>query len=139
VLSFLNTLSPNDIDYIRVLTGPEGATYGLRGGHGVIEIHTANKLKNYASTNGIKTIIPQGFHVPQPFNMPDYHNKEIKYSKFPDQRTAIYWNGNIITDNDGKAIINFFTADMPAIYVVTVTGITATGNNICKTITISRK
>src|SRR6266536_3207025 len=91
VLSFLNTLSPNDIDYIRVLTGPEGATYGLRGGHGVIEIHTANKLKNYASTNGI------------------------------------------------KAIINFFTADMPAIYVVTVTGITATGNNICKTITISRK
>jgi hypothetical protein len=139
VLSFLKSLSSADIDYIKILTGPEGAIYGLRGGHGVIEVHSSGRLTNYASSNGLKTLYPKGFHVAPAFAMPDYKNNEIKYSKFPDLRTTIYWNGDIITDKDGKAAINFFTADTPATYVVTVTGVTANGDKIYKNIIISRK
>jgi hypothetical protein len=73
------------------------------------------------------------------FSMPDYNNKEKKYSKFPDRRLTIYWNGDLVTDNNGKVTINFFTADAPATYIATITGITANGNKIYKTILISRK
>ncbi len=33
-------LSPTDIDYVRVLKGPEASIYGVRGANGVIEIVT---------------------------------------------------------------------------------------------------
>jgi uncharacterized protein YfaS (alpha-2-macroglobulin family) len=71
--------------------------------------------------------------------MPDYNNKEIKNSKNHDLRTTIYWNGDIFTDKDGKASVNFFTADAPATYIVIVRGITANGDKIYKTATINRR
>lgn len=37
-----NMLNPNDIDYIRVLKGPDAAIYGVRGANGVVEIVTKN-------------------------------------------------------------------------------------------------
>lgn len=33
-------VTPNDIDYVRVLKGPDAAIYGVRGANGVIEIVT---------------------------------------------------------------------------------------------------
>lgn len=33
-------ITPNDIDYVRVLKGPDAAIYGVRGANGVIEIIT---------------------------------------------------------------------------------------------------
>lgn len=35
-----NRLSPRQIDRVRVLKGPDSATYGIRGGNGVIQIFT---------------------------------------------------------------------------------------------------
>jgi len=139
VLTFLKTVPAEQIDYIKVLSGNEAGIYGVRGGHGVIEIHTASKASNYALGNGLKMVYPKGFYAPQPFDMPNYSKKEIKNSKSPDLRTTIYWNGDIITDKDGKSSVNFFTADIPAAYVVTVTGISANGERIFKTTTLSRK
>jgi len=139
VLTFLKTVPAEQIDYIKVLSGNEAGIYGVRGGHGVIEIHTASKASNYALGNGLKMVYPKGFYAPQPFDMPNYSKKEIKNSKSPDLRTTIYWNGDIITDKDGKSSVNFFTADIPATYVVTVTGISANGERIFKTTTLSRK
>ena len=139
VLTFLKTVPAEQIDYIKVLSGNEAGIYGVRGGHGVIEIHTASKASNHALGNGLKMVYPKGFYAPQPFDMPNYSKKEIKNSKSPDLRTTIYWNGDIITDKDGKSSVNFFTADIPATYVVTVTGISANGERIFKTTTLSRK
>lgn len=33
-------VDPRDIDYVRVLKGPDASTYGMRGANGVIEIFT---------------------------------------------------------------------------------------------------
>lgn len=35
-----NTVNPRDIDYVRVLKGPDTSIYGVRGANGVIEIVT---------------------------------------------------------------------------------------------------
>jgi hypothetical protein len=139
VLSYLKTLNASDIDYIKILSGFEASMYGVRGGHGVIEIHSAKSFTNSSSNSEVKDFSLQGFQTPMAFPMPDYTKKQVKNSKAPDLRTTIYWNGNIITDSTGKASLNFFTADSTTTYLITVTGITANGLKIFKTATISRK
>jgi hypothetical protein len=138
VLSYLKTLNASDIDYIKILGGFEASMYGVRGGHGVIEIHSAKSYTNNSSNGEMKDFSLQGFQTPMAFPMPDYTKKQVKNSKTPDVRTTIYWNGNIITDSTGKASLNFFTADPATTYLITVTGVTANGFKIFKTSTISR-
>jgi hypothetical protein len=137
VLSYLKTIPTNEIEYIRLLTGSEGTAYGVRGGHGVIEIHSANKLHTTTTeTKNAVTIAPKGFYIPAAFSMPDYANKEIRRSKTPDLRTTIYWNGDIITDNQGKTQVTFYTADLPATYIIKVGGVTVNGDKLLQTATI---
>ena len=68
--------------------------------------------------------------------MPDYSDKEIKNSSFPDSRTTIYWNGNITTDANGEADISFYTADNATNYTITVTGLTKNGDLVYKRVII---
>ncbi len=139
VLGYLKGLPAGDIEYLKVLSGLEGSGYGVRGGHGVIEIHTSNTIKTTAPGNGMTSVKLKGFHVLPAFEMPDYADKEVKKTKATDTRTTIYWNGNIVTDDNGNATVSFFTADLPAIYYITITGISASGENIFYTTSIVRK
>ncbi|CAN5704879.1 Plug domain-containing protein [soil metagenome] len=138
VLAYLKTISTNEVEYIKLLTGGEGGSYGVRGGHGVIEIHSATQVNTTSAStpNSSKRILPMGFHVPLAFTMPDYNNKEVKKSKVPDARTTLYWNGELITASNGNAQVNFFTSDVPGSYTINVRGITNTGEQFSGSTTI---
>ncbi len=140
VLAFLKTISTSEVDHIRILTGASAGGYGLISGTGVIEIFTASNSTNQTNLpGGLQTIYPKGFDTTAEFKIPDYSDKHIKNSKMDDSRTSVYWNGDIITDENGSANISFFTADTPATYIVTICGITANGAKIYKTVTLNRK
>jgi hypothetical protein len=140
VLDFINSIPVASIDFIEVLRGPEAAIYGMQGGDGAVVINTrSGPGKKKISLTGLSSFYAGGFHTAQPFLMPDYHNKEMRASSVPDLRTTIYWNGNIIANKEGKATLHFFTADKPATYLITITGVSANGDKIYKTATISRK
>jgi len=138
VMSYLSSFSYQDIDFIEVLRGGEASMYGLEGGNGVILINTkSRRIDEYVGPS--KIVQPVTYHVAPKFIMPEYDLKQVKNSKAPDPRTTVYWNGNIITGVDGKASVDFFTADEPATYTVVVSGITANGEYINKRITLNRK
>lgn len=141
VLLALNRIDPSTVEFIEVLTGPEAAIYGVRGGNGVIIVNTRSRmvLDDAGKANGIRNLMVKGFHVSEPFAERDYSVKEIRNSKLPDTRSLIFWNGDGLTDNNGKAIISFYTADAVASYQVTVTGITAAGIRFQQSLTLSRK
>ncbi len=139
VMNFLNSLSFRTIDFIEVLTGAEGAIYGTSGGNGVILINTKSGAAINTNLTGLQSFYPAGFHIAKPFAMPDYTNPAQKKSKALDARTTIYWNGNLLTDKDGKATVNFFTADVATAYIATITAVTANGYVLHKTIRINRK
>jgi len=140
VFRYLNLLPPGDIDFIEVLTGADAAIYGMRGGNGVIIVNTKNRAENTANgPSGMKIVSPKTYHIAPSFPMPDYSIKEIKEADAPDRRNTIYWNGNVVTDNNGNAAVSFFTADTRTTYSVVITGITANGEYIYKRMTISRK
>ena len=141
LISFLNGLSPSSIDFIEVLNGPEAAFYGVRGGNGVIVINTLStpRVKYTGNQNEVKRFYPRGYSSPVAFTEPDYNKKEIKRSVSPDQRSTIYWSGQVITNEKGKATINFFTADSATTYTVTIKGITSSGDIILRRFLINRR
>ena len=139
VIYYLNTFNPEFIDFIEVLTGPEAASYGIRGGNGVILVNTRNTLRQVDNNSGRMEYKPKGFHTPPSFLSPDYSQKELKNSPYPDQRSTLYWNGSLLTNNEGKASLSFYTSDRKTTYTVTVTGITNTGELIYEKSKINRE
>lgn len=139
ILQFIDNIPVSTIDFIEVLAGPEAAAYGMEGGHGVILINTRAGGGNITPAVALKNFYATGFYNDKPFEIPDYANKQMLKSKLPDLRKTIYWNGNIITDKDGKASVEFFAADPATTYVGVITGITVNGDKIYKTFTLSRK
>ncbi|HYJ62346.1 MAG TPA: hypothetical protein VEV62_01275, partial [Parafilimonas sp.] len=64
--------------------------------------------------------------------------RQIQKLKTPDLRKMIYWNANIVTNKNGEASVEFFSADEATTYVGVVTGITVNGDRIYQTFKISR-
>ncbi|HLY71265.1 MAG TPA: TonB-dependent receptor plug domain-containing protein, partial [Puia sp.] len=138
--NFLMNYEQNSIDFIEILKGPQTAIYGIQGAGGVILINSTNKRNEIASINdkGLTTIFPKGYFKQADFSVPDYDNAAIKNSSYPDLRSTIYWNGNIITDKQDTKLY-FFAGDMKTNYAITLTGITANGDILCKTVKLNKK
>jgi outer membrane receptor for ferrienterochelin and colicin len=66
LLSALKTMNIRDIEYIRVLTGPEASEYGMRGGHGVIEVHTTTKQFLPTKPDDSRKAMMIGYSIPRP-------------------------------------------------------------------------
>lgn len=139
VIDYLNSIPPTHIESIEVLTGPEAALYGSRGGNGAIVVKTTNELRETKVDKESQTIIASGFYKEQSFYEPPYDSYAVREANFIDNRATIYWNGQIITDDAGKATFSFYTADLKNDYTVTVQGITEKGELIFKTYTIKKK
>jgi len=128
--SYLSTIFPGDVESIEVLKGiGNTAIYGMRGGGGVLIITTKRGERNLSASSfarGIASYTPQGYYLGRKFYSPDY--EVSNEGLLPDLRTTIFWAPNIITDKDGKAALEFFTADKPAIYKAVVEGLDLSGD-----------
>ncbi len=140
VVTYLKNLNPQNIDFVEVLTGPEAAVYGARSGNGVILINTRTKFRDDPKKQTtLKSFFANGYDKSPVFKMPDYNKKEMRKSPDPDNRSTLYWNGNILTDSTGKVNIDFFTSDISTVYKVSIKGITKYGDIIYKTFTFQTK
>jgi TonB-dependent SusC/RagA subfamily outer membrane receptor len=133
VLSYLDMLNPDDISFIEVLTGPDAASYGIRGANGVILINSKNRNDDLGD-NTLNSYLVRGYHIPPPFIMPDYGNAKMKAAKFNDMRSTLYWNPLGLTDQQGQLKVVFFTSDIHAGYKVIIDGVTIRGDVIHKVI-----
>jgi hypothetical protein len=136
--SFLMSIDPMNIDFVEILKGSQTAIYGLEGSGGVILINTSNKIRGgtVIDTKGMATIYPKGYYHETDFPAPVY-TKDAKKPSQPDNRATIYWKGNVLTDANGKATVEFYTADDPSPYSIWVKGITANGEFFYKQMAIN--
>ena len=140
VVDYLNSIPPSNIDYIEVLSGPEASMYGTRGGNGAIVVKTSNQLREKKfDGKDMQTILASGFYKEQSFYEPPYDKYSVREASFTDNRATIYWNGQVITDDAGKASVSFYTADLKNDYTVTIQGMTDKGELIFKTYTIKKR
>jgi TonB-dependent Receptor Plug Domain len=141
VAAYLNSLPPQNIDYIEVITGGEAAKYGTRAANGVIVVKMANNLRPLPSSaqKGVQYIFPVGYQKKSSFYTPPYNAYGVREASFTDNRATIFWDGEIMTDQQGKASFQFYTADMPATYTIRIKGVTSKGDFIDESIMINRK
>jgi TonB-dependent SusC/RagA subfamily outer membrane receptor len=129
--TILDNFNAADIESIEVLKSiGYTSIYGGRGGGGVLLITTKRGGPNYSYRRyapGIITYNPKGYSKSRVFYSPQYDNPKTN-TAVPDLRSTIYWNPNVVTNNDGKASFNFFNADAKGTYRVVVEGIGSDGS-----------
>jgi uncharacterized protein YfaS (alpha-2-macroglobulin family) len=77
-----------------------------------------------------KALIPLGYSTPAEFYSPQYDTPEKRNADEPDLRTTIYWKPSVDVDADGKASVEFYTADKKTTYSVVTEGVCADGRLI---------
>jgi hypothetical protein len=123
-----NDPTPDQIASIEVLRSINYTNlYGPSASNGVIIITTKNGGNHAQAYNpSMVNFSPKSFDKAKVFYSPRYDHADSK-KDYPDLRSTIYWNPGVKTDLKGKAIFNFFNADGPGTYKVTIEGIDAEG------------
>jgi len=130
--SSLSTINPFDVASIEVLrTIGNTGIYGMYGNNGVIIITTRRGdqprgIDKDLYSPGITTFSPQGFYAIRTFQSPDYSAQGQASVK--DVRNTIYWQPDIIVDQNSAATLSFYTADEPGTYRITVEGLDINGH-----------
>jgi len=94
-----------------------------------IEITTRAGKGPYAgATPGTYLYKPLPFTLPKQFYRPRYTISNSNTAIGTDQRSTIHWKPDIVTDEDGKAVISFYSADKPSAYTIIMEGTDLNGN-----------
>jgi len=121
----------SEIDVVEVLINPaEAGVFGVNAGGGVVSVFTRRGGAPFGDTFSQGTLARRltGYEAYREFYVPKY-TPENRDSKRPDHRLTLYWNPMISTEQ-GKASLSFFTSDDITRYKILVEGITNTGE-IC--------
>ena len=121
-------LPPDVVGQIDLIKGNEAAIYGSNGSNGVLAFYTKVGYQGGGYPNlGMNTQWYPGYHTPREFYSPRYDVPADRHN-LPDERTTLYWNPVVRLSGDGKADLDFFTADESSSYLIKVEGITLGGN-----------
>ena len=73
-----------------------------------------------APSKGLYVYRPLPLYIPKDFYSPKY--TADKSATTPDLRSTIFWDANVVTDENGKAKLFFYAADLPGSYTIKVEG-----------------
>jgi hypothetical protein len=128
--SIVLNLEPASVEKINVVSSKY--YYGDMVFDGILDIQTHNNtFKNVAK---LKTAIrqkPENGGCSAVFASPRYNSENTAGSRIPDYRNTLYWNPEIITDNQGTAAFSFYTSDDTDYFDIIVEGITYNGQAGC--------
>ena len=122
-LGYVMSLSPRDIEVVKIIN----------------EISKLNKLQNLARDGilFIQTKYPERTRKDLENELHpisglsptlSFQSNYPAHKRVPDLRSLLYWTPHQDTDSMGKATIKCRTSDLPGIYWIRVTGVTATGH-----------
>jgi hypothetical protein len=126
----VDDINPNVVETIELLKGANASIYGNRGGAGVLVITTIQQLapvETSQSSLGSLQFTPKGFYKAREFYSPKYDAANAT-GGHPDVRSTLYWNPNVVTDNNGNASFEFYNSDGHGSFRVIVEGIDVNGN-----------
>ena len=120
------SISPSEIDKVEIINDYYvlgGIIYG-----GIIHLYT--KKKNFASlidTKNISFYKFNGFTEKNKFREIKYTDEIPLESRKADYRNTLYWNPEIITDENGEANFSFYTSDEKGKFLITIEGVGENG------------
>ena len=92
-----------------------------------IQVKEDQELLSYRDIRnlGRRTTTVKGFTKPVQFYSPEYPDGPILGSIDP--RRTLYWNANVITDENGRARVEFYNNSFTRKFTINAAGITASG------------
>jgi len=81
----------------------------------------------------------EGIQDQREFFSPIYETPDQLSSRLPDFRSVLYWSPNVITKENGKTEVSFYTSDRKGRYAVVIQGMTADGRFGEKTVAFEVK
>ena len=132
--SSVDNIPASDIQSIEVLrSGAYLSTYGTRAAGGVLIFTTKKGNLDYNHLDDKKTTdknmlftTVHGYAIRREFYSPDY-SIASNNSAVPDLRSTIYWQPNVVTDDEGNATIEWYNADVTGKYNIVIEGISNDG------------
>jgi hypothetical protein len=132
--NYLTSINPQDIEAVEVyLKDGPASVMRFYDCNGIVSItskphveETDNGLLLTSQSNEV-TITPKGFYKARIFYSPRYDTPQSKIG-VTDLRNTIYWNPAIITDKNGSADFDYYTADGKGTYRAIIEGIDNDGN-----------
>ena len=119
----LGLINPNDVVRIEVISGANAAIYGMNSTGGVIAIYT-NRVPGklyYDGKASTKLEKLEGYQPDRAVYAPDYGEKLPEHDS-PDRRRLLYCNPEVTTDENGMAVLSFYTSDLPGAFRIVVEG-----------------
>ncbi len=115
-----------DVERLEILKPPRSAIWGARGAGGVILVYTKKgEGRTYNPVLSPEFSIA-GHAFAKEFYSPKYDVEDDRH-KAPDYRATLYWNPNIITDENGNAKVEFFNSDTAIEIQVSIEGLSENG------------
>jgi hypothetical protein len=128
-MSILADLNPEIVEKIEVVKTPY-----LMGDliiHGIVNVLTRSGNFSNISMPDYAVILPyRVIEEPSTLSAPDYSDEHNRLNRTPDLRNTLYWNPSLKTDMNGKAEIKFWTSDLPGNYIISIQGISRTGEKV---------
>ncbi len=139
-LETLLSIPPEVVDRIEVLKGSSASIYGVNGNNGVIAIFTKKGTTgidgiNHKINNKTVSVNVRGFYPAREFYSPEYEYVEPEHEK-PDKRVTLYWDSQIVTDDNGEATICFYNTEETDNIQIDLQGITDFGQPINRLISM---
>ncbi|TYR34208.1 carboxypeptidase regulatory-like domain-containing protein [Sphingobacterium phlebotomi] len=135
----LNSIIPSDIEAIEIFLRDElGTVSRMYQNDGVVSIMTKKKdqskqprmslaeIESMLPKTNVIDMVPLGYVKERQFYSPKYDTPDSKNTN--DYRTTIYWNPDVVLDDEGNATLNFYNGDGNGRYKVVVEGQDETGN-----------
>ncbi len=122
------TLTADLINYISI-TPPIISVYTRRNGPRSWQTRILDGILNFTHP---------AYHQAREFYQPSYGESRSAQDK-ADLRTAIHWEPNISFNEEGKAVLSFYTADTPSTYEVRIEGIQGNGLPVSQVYTFEVK
>ena len=123
--NFILNLDISTVESIGIIHSIKNLSlFGDIGKYGVLAINTSEEINKVYENNIVSA---SGYDIIKEFYQPKYDDIDIKSNTVPDFRSVLYWNPNVITDENGEALIEFYTSDELSKYSITLEGISSTG------------
>lgn len=134
-ISDINNIDSYDTKYIERLSFVDGRgahMLGLSAPSGAILMEVSEEgLYNTVTSDSMARVVVRGCQTPVEFYKPRYPTFSDRLTNVQDMRSTITWEPLVRTDNSGRAIISFYTADRSGTYDIIVEGITDEGE-LCR-------
>ncbi len=128
-MTVLADLNPEIVEKIEVVKTPY--LIGSLVLHGIVNVIT--RSGNFSSIAMPDYAVELPYRVIDKtfiFTAPDYSDEQNRSGRTPDLRNTLYWNPSVKTNRDGTAEIEFWTSDLPGIYIINIQGISGTGEKV---------